>query len=224
MILIISKEKRQAASAAEILHYMGILAYPATPSSALSEISTVYRSALIINPQSLPDVKDYLRRIHTYVGSMPVFGISDSGVPEDISHLFFKCYSKAFSPKIAVDMMISLRDNNIDTPGTYRLAGIDASVYENTVRWFDKPLLLTYTEAMILRFLIRTYPNPVSAEKIIKYAFNPAKAPEPSCIRTHLSVMNKKFRSLTDINLTFSVPKQGYILKTPEILSEANTR
>lgn len=217
MILVISKEKRGAAAVAEILRYMGLLAYPTTPKDALSEISTLYRAALIINPEGLPDIKDYLSRIHTYVLDIPVFAVSESDAVDDISHLFFKVYKRSFSPKIAVDMMTVLRDNNLNTLGTYRLAGIDASVYLDTARWFDIPLSLTYTESMILRFLIRTYPNPVSAEKIVKHAFNPRRAPESSCIRTHLSVMNKKFRELTSLNLTVSVPKGGYVLKTPEL-------
>ena len=79
---------------------------------------------------------------------------------------------------------------------------------------------------MILRYLIASYPTPQSAKKLVKYAYKPAKKPEVSSIRTHISVMNKKFREATGKNLCLAIDKQGYVISTPQILkslSEAAT-
>lgn len=217
MILVISNEKKRACAVSQILHYMGMLSYPTTPSAALSEISPIYRAVLILNPQSLPDPKDYIKRIHSYVGSMPLFSINDDNIPTNISDLFLKNYNRSFSPKIAVDIMLTLKENNMPIVGIYRLAGIDASVHESVTRYFEEPISFTFTESMILRCLIRSYPIPVSTDYIIKHAFNPGKRPETSCVRTHISVMNKKFEKVSERRLIISVPKQGYVILTPEI-------
>ena len=218
MILVISKEKKRARAVCQILHHMGILSFAATPISALSEISPMYRAVLLINPSLFPDPADYISRIRSYMSDVPLFSINDGEVDSGISEFFLKNYNRiSFAPKIAVDIMITERDNKIDTVGVYRLAGIDASVYESTVRWFNKVIPFTYTEAMILRYLIRSYPNPVSAKEILLHSFNPAKMPEPSCVRTHLSSMNKKFRAISNLSLTALIPGCGYLIKTPEI-------
>ena len=71
---------------------------------------------------------------------------------------------------------------------------------------------------MILRYLIAYYPTPQSAKRIVKYAYKPTKKPEISSIRTHISVMNKKFRELTGRNLLLSLDKEGYVVSTPELV------
>ena len=71
---------------------------------------------------------------------------------------------------------------------------------------------------MILRYLTASYPALQSAKSIIKYAFKQSKKPELSSVRTHISVMNKKFKDITGRNLFIGIPKQGYTVSTPEMI------
>ena len=101
--------------------------------------------------------------------------------------------------------------------GIYKLAGINASCDIKSVTFLDEPVHFTRTEAMILRFLISTYPTPCSPDSIIEHAFRSGKHPEPSAVRTHISVMNKKFRAATGRTLFISVAGEGYVVSTPEL-------
>jgi DNA-binding response OmpR family regulator len=68
--------------------------------------------------------------------------------------------------------------------------------------------------------MIRSYPIPQSPENIIKYAFPPARHPDPSCIKTHISVINKKFREREGRNLIIMLPSEGYVVNTAEIIEK----
>ena len=78
MILIVCESKRIARSVSDTFHYMSILSYGATPYEGLSEISSKYSAVLIINPESLPDVYDYIKRLRSYMGRIPIFGVTDT--------------------------------------------------------------------------------------------------------------------------------------------------
>ena len=71
MLLIISQSKRLAKSVQETFYYMSILSYGATPHEALSEVSGLYRAVLIINPESFPDINDYVLRLKSYNTALP---------------------------------------------------------------------------------------------------------------------------------------------------------
>ena len=107
-------------------------------------------------------------------------------------------------------------DNNRARIGEYFLAGFDASSNNVGVNYFYDKLDLTKTEAMILRFMIRKYPVPVSCKEIVKYAFKQSRAPEPTSIRTHISLMNKKLENITSRKMITFVPRRGYVIITPE--------
>ena len=102
----------------------------------------------------------------------------------------------------------------------YRLAGIDASCSNERVDVFDKAIAFTKTETMILRYLIAYYPTPQSAKRIVKYAYKPTKKPEISSIRTHISVMNKKFREKFGHSLISASEGGGYTVLTPEYIEK----
>jgi DNA-binding response OmpR family regulator len=74
---------------------------------------------------------------------------------------------------------------------------------------------------MIIRYLIRTYPNPTSAQKILKHAYKASKQPDVSNIRTHISVINKKFRTVAGRSLIEMHENLGYRILTPELMATA---
>ena len=102
MLLIISQSKKIARSISETFHIMSILSYAATPHEALSEISDLYRAVLIINPESFPDINDYVNRIRSYKSDIPIFAKLEDSAPTYYSDIFDGCFEKTtFTPALA---------------------------------------------------------------------------------------------------------------------------
>lgn len=217
MLLIISPNRKIAKGVRDTFHYMSILTYAASPHEALSEVSGIYRAALIINPEGLADVSDYVKRIKAYKSDLPVFALTEGEASPYYADVFDATFTMpTFTPALAERIIQYANENNKAKIGDYYLAGFDASSANLGVKYFDDNIDFTRTEAMILRFLIVKYPVPVNCEDIVKYAFRESRAPSPSSIRTHISLMNKKMnRSIGKAMITF-VPRKGYIILTPE--------
>lgn len=223
MILIICPSKRLARSTSEAFHYMSILSYGATPSEGLSEISSMYRAALIIKPELFPDIRDYIARLRSYNKDLPIFALTDSDNPSGFSNLFETTYSKTtMTPMLASSIVSYANEHNYANIGSYNIGGFHASCNQFGVKYFDTYVNLTKTEAMILRYLAVSYPIPQSSESIIKYAFKPSKRPENASIRTHISVMNKKIEKTIGRRLIIHVQNEGYLVLTPEYLHSQN--
>ena len=169
MLLVISQNKKNAKSIADTFHYMSILAYAAYPHEGLSEISNIYRAVLILNPNELADCVDYVNRLKSYRSDIPVFALLSS-VPEPYySEIFDKCFTiPTFTPQIAESIIDYANKNNKAKIGDYFLAGFDASSHNLGVNYFYDKINFTKSETMILRLLIRKYPNPVSCKEIVK--------------------------------------------------------
>ena len=217
MILIISKTKRQAAEISDILHFMGIVSSAATPSEALNEISPIYRAVIISEPEKIYDEGDFLRRLRSYASKIPIFSLGEPKSPELYEANLTPTLSAA---KIVSEIMNYTKSHSLDSPGDYRLSGFDLSVSLSTPMYLSKALPFTRTEAMIMRTMAKFYPEPLSAAKIIKYAFRNSRKPEASSIRTHVSSINKKFRKIAERNLITAYNGKGYIILTPEIMEE----
>lgn len=220
MILIISKSRKEALSISDALFFMGNLSVAATPSEALSEISTVFRAAVIVNPDSLADSKEYVERLHSYVSEIPVFALGATKNAE--------VFNKNLPPDTSTPQLISeiyeyTLENDLPVPGTYRLAGFDLSSYLKTPVYFFTGLPITRTEAMLARTLIRFYPMPLKADQIIKYAFRQSRLPSAASIRTHISIINRKFRKISGRNMIQMINGNGYVILTPEISEKIPT-
>ena len=223
MLLIISQNKKLARSVAETFHYMSILSYAATPHEGLSEVSSIYRAVLIISPTSFPDINDYVGRIKSYRSDIPVFAITEDSPPSYYPDIFDGIFTKStFTPSLAQKIINYANENNRARIGDYFLSGFDASSDSVGVHFFNTKVDLTKTEAMILRYLIVSYPQPQKAESILKYAFKPGRAPEAASIRTHLSIMNKKMEASIGRKMITLEPHKGYLILTPEYLQKKN--
>ncbi len=217
MLLIISNNNKIARSISDTFHYMSILSYAATPHEALSEISSLYRAALIVNPESFADINDYVVRIKRYKSDLPIFALCEDKPPSHYPDIFDGIFTRpSFTPALAEKIIAFANDNNRARIGDYYLAGFDASSHTIGVNYFFTRINFTKTEAMILRYLIRSYPMPQRAENILKYAFKPSRTPEVSSIRTHLSIMNKKLEEIVGRKMIILSPGEGYLITTPE--------
>ena len=116
-----------------------------------------------------------------------------------------------------------ISDLSLPLPGEYKLSGINASVNLPFSFAFDKKLPFTKTENMIVRTLISLYPTPIDSKLILKYALRATRLPDVSSIRTHISVINRKFRNISGNNLITMLKGRGYIIATPEITEYKKT-
>lgn len=216
MILIISRNNRIAKDITEIFHYMGVLSYGTTPNEALSEISTLYKAILILEPSLFPDINDYVKRIRAYNTYIPIYAISADEYTPKVNLLDYVYSKTVFSTSVAVDLIERLNSSSNAKIGMYKLAGFDASYNSIGVTYFFDSFNITKTEMMILRYLIRCYPLPQNAKQILKYSFKHSRVPEEHSIKTHISSMNKKFTDLTGRKMIELIPSKGYIIITPE--------
>ena len=219
MVLVIHTAKQKAQSICDIFYYMGVISYPANAVEGLTEISDMYRAVLIIDPEKLPDINGYLEKLRSYNTHIPIFAISDS--PNGKESEAFDGYfpNDIYSSKLVEEIVRYQKNHCLPITSQYRLAGIDASCDKARVSVFDEAIEFTKTETMILRYLMSAYPRAQSSANILRYAFKPLRKPEETSIRTHISIMNKKFREARGRNL-FCVIDKGYSVSTPEILKE----
>ncbi len=217
MVLVIHRSEAMAHSAVEMFRYMDILARGARPNKALSEICTRYRAVLLLYPEELADMNDYLKKLHLYGGNIPCFAVSDDpAVLADNVHFLQVFPTGTMSSTVASEMVRCLREKGFPEIGDYRLCSIDASYALFGCYYQHKPVLLTATEARILRFLIRTYPDCIRPDDMLPYIFSPAKLPDPSTIRTHICAINRKFREAAgNKRMIEQVPHLGYRIMTP---------
>lgn len=216
MILVIANLKEDANCVCEMMSYMGVLSYGIKAKDAFSEISDLYRAVLILSPSEIPSPESYLKELLPYLNNVPLFALGK--VDTNLLSYFSDVYSNdTYLSETLLKIVNYSYENDIPRPGEYKLSGIDLSYGLSVPKYYDQPFNLTRTQSMIVRFLIRSYPTPMPAEDILKYAYKESRMPELSNIRTHLSIINKKFRKQTGRNLIQPLFSRGYVIMTPEM-------
>ena len=219
MLLIVARSKRLAMPINDILYRTGVLTHLVKPIEAFNDVSYAYRAVLVMEPQTFPDIEDFISRLREYVGMMPIFSISREGPKNPCAHLFDKSYKIAImSANLLSDISAVCARMGMPSIGDYRFGGIDASADMKKALYFDREIDFTRTEMMILRYLMRVYPVPQDSRKIVNHSFRPGKQPMPETVKTHVSALNKKFRERTGRNL-ITMMNKGYVLLTPEIIN-----
>lgn len=223
MIIIIDRSFKTARLYADIFHYMGILAYAATPHQALNEINNRYRAILLCDAEKSGCDDEYLRSIRRASLGAPVFALCDDRNEHIAEHGHSSLIDEYFDSKIfsstLYDKIEKYQVNNgLPVLGQYRLAGLDASVRLSSVNLYGEQIPFSKTETMILRYLMRTYPLDSPTKDILKHAFKPGKSPEPSSVRTHISAINKKYSAFCGKPLIAHEHGKGYGILTPEKL------
>ncbi len=218
MILVIDKSQKNANDLADMLYYMGVLAKAVSAKDALSEISDIYRAIIIISPEELSFPEDIIHGLRRY-SNAPMFAIGSKKYEyaSEFLHVFER---GTHAPTIINTIRDCCDDLLISAPGDYNIAGVNVSSTTRVPVYFWTPLPFTRTETMIIRYLIRTYPASASAEDILKYAFRDMRRPEVASVRTHISIINKKFRDATgktNYNFIEAAFGKGYRILTPEL-------
>ncbi len=209
MILIINNQDGDGYTASSILYYMGILSRTVSEASVVRYAGRLLcgcRAVMVMTPEGLEDEERVLTLISS-ISSVPLYAIGKASKEK---------YNGVFSK---IDSSVISEISYICGAGAYSLGNIDASVTRVDARSGETKLPFTKTEIMILRYLIASYPTAQNADSILRYCFRTARMPEAASVRTHISVMNKKYRGLLGINLIESVHDEGYTI-TDRVLPE----
>ena len=219
MILIINKSNREGNALADAFKYMGIVAKAESAHRAMSEISTFYRLVIIVSPESLPDEREYVRALRSYLSIIPIMALTDNTLA-DSSLYDFSARKSTTTAEIYKIINNYFNTSKSYPPGEYLLLGLDASASSRFVTNHSTVIPLTKTERMVLRTLIRAYPIPLSPKDILKYAFSQSKLPDPTSIRTYICGINKKFNHRFGRKLVVSLDG-GYAILTPELAQKS---
>lgn len=223
MILIIDENRKRRETIAETFYYMGILSYGVCKDGALSELSRAYKAILISEPQELADCISFLRGLREAARDIPLFAISEYGLDVTLKPLFdLEFKSGIYSSLLAREIIDYSRREGLVPIGSYMLAGLDVSCDRSYAKYFSREVKLTKTEAMILRYLIASYPAPVSAQDVLTHAYKQTKAPEDAAVRTQISLINRKFDKVKSERL-ITRTDTGYLIATPEFLEKQKT-
>ncbi len=230
MILFIYRSKTYGSRAAETFNRIGIPSRVTSPESAHTVVSNRYRAIIFSVPSDELFIygKEYVISLKTYSLGAPVFAIC--APDETDTYTSLGCFDAVFSKdeypaRILRYIQKYQRENGLALLGSYMLAGIDASISNERVTYFGDTLRLTANEKLILRTLIRIYPNPIKAKDILKYAFRASRLPEVSTVRAHICGINKKYFALTGRKLIeMSEDSDGYVVQTPLVIAAKSKR
>lgn len=211
MILVIDESKKAAEGLATAFSYMGFLSVGVTPSEAANELSPLYRAVVITSTPRITSPTELVSKLKR-LADCPVFSITDKPGGENSAIFDEEIERGAYAAAIAERIIEYCDAHELPIPGHYTTMGIDVSADLSGATYFWQPVPFTKTECMILRYLIRTYPTPVSADRILKYAYRPSRRPDAANIRTHISIMNKKFRTVTGMPLIEAEFGEGYYI------------
>ena len=220
MILIISKSMKTGNALADAFKYMGIVARAETPHKATSEISPLYRLVIIVDPGDLPDEREYIKSLRSYLSTVPIMALTDKDISD--TSLYELTDRKSTTASGLYKSIRTFFDTSRKfPPGEYLLLGLDASVTSRFVTNLNTVIPLTKTERMVLRTLIRSYPIPMNPQRILKYAFSQSKCPDPTSIRTYVCAINKKFHKRFERKIIISLDG-GYVILTSELARKRN--
>lgn len=218
MLLVIHNTTAYANTISDIFNFMGILSYGTTPEYAVQHLSNRHRAIIFVHPEQMLSIKELVSITRGFSLDTSIFAISENesydfnDAPEIYSLFDMVFPDGSLSSSLVygiIDYQINMKREAI---GAYRLMGIDASISNALPTYFDRPINLTKTEAMILRFLVASYPIKKSAKEIMKYAFRIGKTPEPSSLRSHVSHINAKFNDAFGSNVISCEQGVGYCL------------
>ena len=214
MLLIVDQKPRRGESYADSFHWMGVLALSYKPIEALGKLSPAVGAVLIVEPDTLPDTKDYLSRVRSLCRDIPVFSLSET--PPCDGERFADCFgTSGYTSTYLSRMRDACAKAGRRPVGVYRYGGMDISCTEEAVRYKKQSVRVTKTEAMILRYLFLAFPARVSAEQILGMAYRRDKRPDSATVRAHVCALNRKLSPILGYRAVTSERGEGYRMGTP---------
>ena len=216
MILIIDQNPKNSQGLSDMFAYMGILSYATSPKEALYETLSHFSAIIFSDADKIDDVNTVFK-IQNFYSNAAIFGISSLIKNDFPFDLTFK--KGTYASEIFTHITDYAKRNGLKAPGIYKTNKIDASANLSYPIYEGKTVKLTRTENFILKALILSSPDPIGANDLLKYLFKPSKIPDISNIRTHISIINKKFREQIGKNLIFH-SRLGYYFFSEEFSEE----
>ena len=213
MIRIFSENINDAAAISEIFYYLGILSQP-------SDYNTEYplsgdcRAVLMLPPYFIGHVSALLARIPK---GTPVFAI-DRGIGDSVARVLdgegvIMLPESCPPPMLPHLIAAAQRESGASRViGDYSALSVRASNEWSYAISGKYKIPLTRTELMIVRYLCAVYPERKGSLEILKNALREGRSTEPSNIRTHISMINKKSERISGDPLLSSVPREGYCI------------
>ena len=220
MILVVNEARTNSLAIPNLFRHLGIPTRDTSAKGALRLIKPIYRALILNTADDISDLPAYTLQLRQACAGTPIFAICKN---PDVrrGELFDGVLRTGTLVPIMRDEIIEYcRRKSLPLPGEYRLLGLDCSSDTDCATLFGAPLPFTRIERMILRTLIRSYPTPISPIDIISLIYSESRMPEFSNIRTHISVMNKKFLAITGTGLIYSRFGEGYSLLEPRTSEE----
>lgn len=208
MLLIIDAKTRRGESFANSFYWMGVLSVCHKPIKALSEISPAVGAILIVEPQELPDIADYVARVRALCRTVPIFALTDEAINSD---LFIDVFTtRGFTSTYLSRMRDAAAKIGTRPVGLYRLSGMDVSCTQEMLTYKGHSVRLTKTEAMILRYLFLAYPLRVQAHQILAHAYRKDTRPDVGAIRAHICSLNRKLTPILGYRAIQGERGEGY--------------
>ena len=220
MILIIDKSLSNARTYADIFYFMGILSYAVTPAQAFNETSDRYTAILLTGLEYSSYDDEFVKTLSALSLGAPIFAICQNSKEylaknKKLIHVDGYFDDKIYSSTLVDEIEKVQEARHIRKLSSYSLRGFDLGARNQKALYLLNDLGLSKIETMIVRYFIAQYPLKISSSDVLKYAFKPAKAPEASSVRTHICIINKKFRALTGKALIEHERGRGYELNIP---------
>jgi hypothetical protein len=169
---------------------------------------------LVIEPNDLPDTADFVKRLRDRA-PIPVFAVAKEPKKCKSSYAFDEVYRDAILSGNIFDLINKyLKGHELPQIGIYRYAGLDVSCTKKIPTHYFRDTVITTTERMILSYLVIAKDEQQEPKNIIKYAFRYGRHPDISCVRSHISSINKKFKQTGSLDIIGNNPGTGYYLLT----------
>ena len=177
MLLIRDKSKANAKKFADTLYYSGMPALAVTPREAVFRLGTEFCAIILLSPNSLADLSDFVSRLRDSALATPIFALFENPAVFESSRLFDAVYKNGYVSELIDNIRDYCRAHALKVPGDFRIAGIDVSISLREASYLWRDISLTKTEKMILRVFIATYPRALSAREVLSLAFKKSKVP-----------------------------------------------
>ena len=215
MILVASKSRKNASALSDMLYHMGILSAVCTDLDEKINNLTYFKAIIFLDPDTISNKGETFLQIRK--AKPDILTAAVGCIDEDAKYFDLVLDKSTYASKIYEAICKEANKRAVTPPGKYRLGDFYADAERARSGYKKETLPFSKTENMILRTLICAYPTPLSAEELLYYSFRNSRLPEISNVRTHICIMNKKFRLITSTPLAELITSRGSVLAKENI-------
>ena len=221
MVLIIDESVKKSDVLSRQLYRGGVFNYASAFRNSEKELRmSKYDAILIPNPDCIPSVNEFcikLRRI--FDGAIILFKNNESKKTmfrylESNSYISGIIDLPVSVGKMCEEILYLIRYNSKNS-AIEKTAGCVHYNYffdKNTVKIFGNEITLTTGEYNILKYLVLRYPDIISPDELIKFAFKPYSKCEINNVTVQISRLNKKLFLLAKYKVIENIYGKGYYI------------